>query len=37
MGFLGILMFLINKESFGEPYLKMYWKSRRSEKGVKSE
>ncbi len=37
LGFLGILMFLINKESFGEPYLKMYWKSRRSEKGVKSE
>lgn len=37
LGFLGILMFLINKESFGEPYLKVYWKSRKSEKGVKSQ
>ncbi len=37
LGFLGILMFMINKESFGEPYLKMYWKSRSSEKGVKSQ
>lgn len=31
IGFLGIIMYLTNKESFGKPYLKMYWKNRTEE------
>ncbi|WP_231687520.1 spore germination protein [Bacillus sp. FJAT-22090] len=34
LGSLGILMFLTNKRSFGEPYLKMNWKSEKKEKEV---
>ena len=36
LGSLGILMFLTNKKSFGEPYLKMNWKSEKKEKEVKT-
>lgn len=36
LGSLGILMFLTNKRSFGEPYLKMYWKGERKETEVKT-
>ncbi|WP_445677988.1 spore germination protein [Psychrobacillus sp. FSL K6-1415] len=34
LGFLGIIMFLTNKESFGEPFLKINWKSTKREKEV---
>lgn len=34
LGFLGIIMFLTNKESFGEPFLKINWKSTKMEKEV---
>ena len=34
LGFLGLIMFLANKESFGEPFLKINWKSKKREKGV---
>lgn len=34
LGALGLLMFLTNKRSFGEPYLKMYWKGEKKEIGV---
>lgn len=33
LGTLGILMYLVNKESFGEPYLQMFWKSKKEEGG----
>lgn len=36
LGSLGILMFLTNKRSFGEPYLKMYWKGERKETEVRT-
>lgn len=35
IGFLGIIMYLSNMESFGKPYLKLYWKSRTKELKVK--
>ncbi|MBD7986119.1 spore germination protein [Sporosarcina sp. Sa2YVA2] len=31
IGFVGIIMYLANKESFGKPYLKFYWKNRSEE------
>lgn len=31
LGMLGLLMYLVNKDSFGEPYLRMFWKNRREE------
>lgn len=31
LGFLGIIMYLVNKESFGEPYLQLFWKSKKEE------
>ena len=34
LGFLGIIMFLTNKDSFGEPFLKINWKSSKREKEV---
>ncbi|MFJ7826704.1 spore germination protein [Psychrobacillus sp. NPDC096623] len=34
IGFLGIIMFLANKESFGEPFLKLDWNSTRKKKEV---
>jgi len=34
LGFLGIVMFLTNKDSFGEPFLKINWKTSRKEKEV---
>lgn len=34
IGFLGIIMFLTNKDSFGEPFLKINWKSTKREKEV---
>lgn len=34
LGFLGVIMFLTNKESFGEPFLKINWKSTKREKEV---
>lgn len=36
LGSLGLLMFLVNKRSFGIPYLKMYWKGDREEIEVQS-
>ena len=33
LGSLGLLMFLANKRSFGEPYLKMYWRGEKKEIG----
>lgn len=36
LGFLGSIMYLTNKESFGETYLRFYWKSQKQElKGSK--
>jgi len=32
LGLLGLIMFLANKESFGEPFLKINWKSKKREK-----
>ncbi|MEZ7173261.1 spore germination protein [Sporosarcina sp. OR05] len=37
IGMLGIMMYLTNKESFGKPYLKMYWKNRNDELKVKAD
>lgn len=34
LGFLGIIMYLTNKDSFGEPFLKINWKSMKREKEV---
>ena len=34
LGLLGIVMFLTNKDSFGEPFLKVNWKSTKREKEV---
>lgn len=34
LGFLGIIMFLANKDSYGEPYLKVYWRNSKQEKEV---
>lgn len=31
LGSLGLVMFLANKRSFGEPYLKMYWRGEKAE------
>ena len=31
LGILGLLLYLINKDSFGEPYLRMFWKNRQEE------
>ncbi|AXI00097.1 spore germination protein [Sporosarcina sp. PTS2304] len=31
LGMLGLLIFLVNKDSFGEPYLRMFWKSNQEE------
>src|SRR5699024_3462119 len=31
LGMLGLLLFLVNKDSFGEPYLRMFWKNRQEE------
>lgn len=31
LGFLGSIMYLTNKESFGETYLRIYWKSQKQE------
>ncbi|MCM3359218.1 spore germination protein [Psychrobacillus sp. MER TA 171] len=36
LGSLGLIMFLANKRSFGEPYLKMYWKGEKTEIEVPS-
>lgn len=36
LGALGILMFLVNKRSFGEPYLKVFWKRDREEIEVRT-
>ncbi|MBD7945809.1 MULTISPECIES: spore germination protein [Psychrobacillus] len=36
LGSLGLVMFLANKRSFGEPYLKMYWWGEKKEIGVRS-
>lgn len=36
LGSLGLVMFLANKRSFGEPYLKMYWRGEKKEIGVRS-
>lgn len=37
IGTLGIMMYLTNKESFGKPYLKMYWKNRTEELKVNAD
>ena len=34
LGFLGIIMYLTNKDSLGEPFLKINWKSMKREKEV---
>ncbi|PID20510.1 spore germination protein [Sporosarcina sp. P3] len=31
LGTLGIIMYLVNKDSFGQPYLRMFWKNRQEE------
>ncbi|WP_233204453.1 spore germination protein [Sporosarcina sp. P17b] len=31
LGMLGLLLYLVNKDSFGEPYLRMFWKNRQEE------
>lgn len=31
LGFLGSIMYLTNKESFGETYLRIYWKNQKQE------
>ena len=31
LGMLGLLMYLVNKDSFGQPYLQMFWKNRQEE------
>ncbi|WP_228548307.1 spore germination protein [Sporosarcina obsidiansis] len=31
LGTLGLVMYLINKDSFGEPYLRMFWQNRQEE------
>lgn len=31
LGFIGIIMFLVNKDSLGEPYLRIPWKSKNDE------
>lgn len=36
LGALGLLMYLVNKRSFGVPYLKVYWQADRKETGVRS-
>ncbi|MFJ7662174.1 spore germination protein [Lysinibacillus sp. NPDC097162] len=36
LGSIWLLMFLVNKRSFGEPYLKVYWRSDRKELEVQS-
>ena len=36
LGSLGLLMYLVNKRSFGVPYLKMYWQGDRKEIEVRS-
>lgn len=30
-GFLGIIMYLVSRESFGEPYLQLFWKDKKEE------
>ncbi|WP_232329821.1 MULTISPECIES: spore germination protein [unclassified Sporosarcina] len=31
LGLLGLMLYLVNKDSYGEPYLRMFWQNRREE------
>ncbi|WP_233201358.1 spore germination protein [Sporosarcina sp. P13] len=31
LGMLGLIIYLVNKDSFGEPYLRLFWKNRQEE------